>query len=181
MRLYRKGGPSLLDLGQAMIEEASGLAAQPPLPARLRRCLRAAGRPRGAPYPRHLPISRMKRMAAIFELPRFGALATAVVPARRALGCPVPSSWPYAVHPQPILLAVVVDVDVRQPDDLFFTTDLSLAPEEVASLYAGAGRSRTPSANTKQLLGGEDPQSWKGQGPERAAALSLWTYSAVWL
>jgi hypothetical protein len=38
-----------------------------------------------------------------------------------------------------------------------------------------------PDARQKQLLGGEDPQSWKGQGPERAAALSLWTYSAVWL
>lgn len=35
--------------------------------------------------------------------------------------------------------------------------------------------------NTKQLLGGEQPQTWKAQGPERAAALSFWTYSAVWL
>ncbi len=32
----------------------------------------------------------------------------------------------------------------------------------------------------KQALGGEDPQTWKGAGPERAAALSLWLYSAVW-
>ncbi len=32
----------------------------------------------------------------------------------------------------------------------------------------------------KQSLGGEDPQTWKGKGPERAAALSLWLYSAVW-
>ncbi len=40
-----------------------------------------------------------------------------------------------------------------------------------------AGRSRTPSGT--QLLGGQDPQCWKKPGPERAAALSFWTYSAV--
>ena len=76
---------------------------------------------------------------------------------------------------------VVADPDARQPDDLFFTSDLDLAPEEVASLYAGRWSIEDTFRNTKQLLGGEAPQSWKGQGPERAAALSLWTYSAVWL
>jgi len=30
-------------------------------------------------------------------------------------------------------------------------------------------------------LGGEDPQTWTGEGPERAAALSFWIYAAVWL
>jgi hypothetical protein len=35
--------------------------------------------------------------------------------------------------------------------------------------------------NTKQLLGGQQPQTWKGKGPERAAGLSLWLYSVVWL
>ena len=28
---------------------------------------------------------------------------------------------------------------------------------------------------------GEDPQCWKRQGPERAAALSLWLHAAIWL
>jgi hypothetical protein len=51
----------------------------------------------------------------------------------------------------------------------------------VASIYAGRWSIEDTFRNTKQLLGGEDPQSWKGQGPERAAALSLWTYSVVWL
>jgi hypothetical protein len=32
----------------------------------------------------------------------------------------------------------------------------------------------------KQCVGAEDPQSWKHQGPERAANLSLWLYSAIW-
>ena len=30
------------------------------------------------------------------------------------------------------------------------------------------------------MLGGEEPQTWKGVGPERAAAFSLWLYSMVW-
>lgn len=30
----------------------------------------------------------------------------------------------------------------------------------------------------KQCLGAENPQSWKGIGPERAASLSL--YAAIW-
>lgn len=33
----------------------------------------------------------------------------------------------------------------------------------------------------KQLLGGQQPPTFKGQGPERAAGLSLWLYSVVWL
>lgn len=32
----------------------------------------------------------------------------------------------------------------------------------------------------KQCLHAEDPQSWKGKGPERAASLSLWLCAAIW-
>jgi len=32
----------------------------------------------------------------------------------------------------------------------------------------------------KQCLHAEDPQRWKGKGPERAASLSLWLYAAIW-
>ena len=35
--------------------------------------------------------------------------------------------------------------------------------------------------NTKQFLGGQEPQTWKGQGPERAALLRLWWSSVVGL
>ena len=76
---------------------------------------------------------------------------------------------------------VVADPDARQPDYLLFNTDLSRAPDQVASLYAGHWSIEDTFRNTKQVLGGEDPQSWRGRGPERAAALSLWTYSVVWL
>jgi hypothetical protein len=32
----------------------------------------------------------------------------------------------------------------------------------------------------EECLHAEDPQSWKGQGPERAVSLSLWLYAAIW-
>ena len=35
--------------------------------------------------------------------------------------------------------------------------------------------------NVKQYLGGQQPQTFKGKGPERAAGLSLWLYSMVWM
>ncbi len=32
----------------------------------------------------------------------------------------------------------------------------------------------------KQAIGGQEPQSWKDRGPERAAGLSFWLYGAIW-
>ncbi|MHB8457455.1 MAG: hypothetical protein ACYDBS_07175, partial [Acidimicrobiales bacterium] len=32
----------------------------------------------------------------------------------------------------------------------------------------------------KQGVGGQEPQSWKYKGPERAAGLSFWLYGAIW-
>jgi len=37
------------------------------------------------------------------------------------------------------------------------------------------------SKQTKQSLGAQQPQTYKVDGPERAAALGLWLYSIVWL
>jgi len=50
----------------------------------------------------------------------------------------------------------------------------------VASRYAGRWSIECTFRDTKQDLGGEDPQCWKRQGPERAAALSLWLHSLIW-
>jgi len=35
--------------------------------------------------------------------------------------------------------------------------------------------------DVKQLVGGEQPQTWKGEGPQRAAHLSFWLHGTVWL
>ena len=64
--------------------------------------------------------------------------------------------------------------------DFFFTTDLDAAPGAVASNYAGRWSIECVNREVKQCLGAEDPQSWKGEGPERAASVSLWLYAAIW-
>ncbi len=79
-----------------------------------------------------------------------------------------------------IRLVIVRDPDGRQPDDFFLTTDLAATGGQVASRYAGRWSIEITFRDTKQDLGGEDPQSWKRQGPQRAAALSLWLHGAIW-
>jgi hypothetical protein len=35
--------------------------------------------------------------------------------------------------------------------------------------------------DVKQHLGAEDPQSWKGKGPERIVSLGCWLHAVTWL
>lgn len=87
----------------------------------------------------------------------------------------------YAVEPSKLVTLVIVrDPNHKQPDDFFVTTDPDATPAEIASRYAGRWSIECTNRDVKQFLGAEDPQSWKGQGPERAAALSLWPYTAIW-
>lgn len=91
-----------------------------------------------------------------------------------------PVLW-YSVDPDhQVLLVIVRDPEGVMHDDFFFTTDLSAAPGDVASDYAGRWSIECVNREVKQCLGAEDPQSWKGIGPERAASLSLWLYAAIW-
>ena len=87
----------------------------------------------------------------------------------------------YAVSHSPVLLVISRDPDGNEKDDFFFTTDLSMTAAEVLECYNDRWAIEDTFKNTKQLLGGQQPQTWKGQGPERAAGLSLWLYSVVWL
>ncbi len=79
-----------------------------------------------------------------------------------------------------VLLVIVRDPDGIMHDDFFFTTDLDAQPDWVASHYAGRWSIECVNREVKQILGAEDPQCWKHLGPERAASLSLWIYTAVW-
>ena len=81
---------------------------------------------------------------------------------------------------EPVLLVISRDPDGKERDDFFFTTDLSMAPAEVIGTFAGRWSIEDTFKNTKQFLGAEPPQSWKDQGPERAAVLGLTLYSLVW-
>ena len=79
-----------------------------------------------------------------------------------------------------VRLVIVRDPEGHEPDDFFFTTDLSATGAEVVSRYAGRWSIEVTFRDAKQDLGGEDPQCWKRKGPERAAALSLWLHGLIW-
>jgi len=80
-----------------------------------------------------------------------------------------------------VRLVIVRDPVGHEPDDYFFSTDTTMEPAEVVSIYAGRWGIEIVNRDVKQLVGGEEPQSWKGVGPKRAAGLSFWLYSAVWV
>jgi hypothetical protein len=51
---------------------------------------------------------------------------------------------------------------------------------DTASRYARRWSIEVCFRDVKQDLGGENPQSWKRKGPERAACLSLWLHAMTW-
>lgn len=79
-----------------------------------------------------------------------------------------------------VRLVIVRDPEGVQPDDYFFTTDLAASGADVAQRYATRWAIEVCFRDVKQDLGGDQPQSWKRQGPERAAAMSLWLHAATW-
>lgn len=79
-----------------------------------------------------------------------------------------------------IRLVIVRDPTGTEPDDFFITTDLTASGADTATRYAGRWPIEVCFRDVKQDIGGEDPQSWKRQGPERAACLSLWLHALTW-
>lgn len=207
LRLYRKGGPSHLDLAVAMIAEIAEW-----FPARCfgLACDGAYASLAGRALPRTQVTSRLRRDAALYDPPPPRRKGQRGRPRKKGQRLPTPEHlarrrrgwvqaevdergktverllwcrpvlW-YAVCPDRcVLLVIVRDPDGKQRDDFFFTTDLEASPADVAAHYAGRWAIEDTFRNVKQLLGGQDPQSWKGPAPERAAALSLWLYSLIW-
>ncbi len=87
----------------------------------------------------------------------------------------------YKVNKRDLLRLVIVrDPDRTEPDDFFVTTDRTATGAEVASRYAGRWSIEVCFRDVKQDLGAQDPQTWKRQGPERAACLSLWLHALIW-
>jgi hypothetical protein len=80
-----------------------------------------------------------------------------------------------------VRLIIVRDPEGKEPDDYFFTTDLQSTAAHVLETYAARWAIEDTFRNVKQFLGGEDPQLWKGRGPERVAIFTFWLYSVVWL
>jgi len=208
-RLFRKGGPTRLQLAKAAIEEVAGW-----LPDRRFElaCDGAYASLAGEGLPRTHVTSRMRRDAALYDLPAPRKKGCRGRPRKKGRRLPSPEKlaqnttvgwrratviergksvarlllsrpvlWYQVRRDQPVLLVIVRDPTAHQHDDFFFSTDLQAAPEAVAGHYAGRWSVEDTFRNDKQFLGGEHPQTWRQKGPERAAALSLWIYSAVWL
>ncbi len=207
MRIYRKGGPSHLDLAERMLLEAmewfpgrrvrlcadgayASLAGRVPesvsFTSRMRKDAalyemapahrrKERGRPRkkGERLPTPEGMARRVKKWLLADIDFRGRLKGRLLYARRVL-------WYKTCPTRPVLLVIVRDPTGREPDDFFFTTEVEAYGPDVASRYCGRWSIEDTFRNTKQYLGGEDPQTWKGQGPERAAALSLWIYAAVW-
>lgn len=206
VRLHRKGGATLPDLAAEMMGELAGWFPA----RRFVLCADGAyATLAGRGLERTHVVSRMRRDAALFEPapPRTGRRGR---PRTRGKRLPTPDQlaararkwvtaeidirgrkvtrqvwtkdvlW-YRVSPKTtVRLVIVRDPDGIEHDDYFFTTDPDMAPADVVSIYAGRWSIEDTFRATKQALGGEEPQSWKNNGPERAAALSFWLYSATW-
>ncbi len=89
--------------------------------------------------------------------------------------------WYDVLRDRQVLLVIVRDPTGVQPDDYFFTTSLADSGVQVIGRYGDRWSVEDSFRNGKQFLGLEDPQTRKGNGPERAVTLAYWAYAAVWL
>jgi hypothetical protein len=133
------------------------------------------GRPptKGPRLPAPQEMARRVRAWRLVETTERGKVRKRLVYTREVL-------W-HKVSKTPVLLVISRDPEGKERDDFFFTTDRSLTGEQVIEGFSGRWSVEDTFRNTKQFVGGEEPQSWKGAGPERAVMLSLWLGSVVWL
>lgn len=206
-RLYHKGGPSHLDLAEEMVRQLADW-----LPERNFHLTGdgAYASLANRKLPRTHVTSRLRRDAALFDLPPARRPGQRGRPRKRGDRLPTPQAiadqvpqWRFAVvevrgrfvdrlvyaqpvlwyavcGSHPVLLVICRDPKGHEPDDFFFTTDLSEPGYEVVGRYAGRWPIEDTFRNVKQFLGVEQPQCWKRLGPERALGLGFWLYTAVW-
>jgi len=207
MRVHRKNGQTLIELAAQMIREVRQWFPERPfrvvadgfyatlagkdmeavtiisrikrnanlydLPSRRRK------KQRGRPRKRGKKLAKLEKMAAHIQnwqmvtFRQRGKTVKRLVYTRVVL-------W-YAVSRKPIRLVISRDPKGKEKDDFFFTTDVTMDPAEVLACYADRWAIEDTFKNTKQFLGAQQPQTRKAKGPERAAGLSLWLYSMVWL
>jgi hypothetical protein len=207
MRLHHKKQATRIELAQQMIDEV--ILWFPEM--RFRVVADGFYAPLASQTPPNVPIiSRIRRDAVLYDLPPTRRQKTRGRPRTRGRKLPSPQHmirtirhwkivttherghtrkrqvyarqvlW-YPVSKQPVLLVISRDPTGREKDDFFLTTDVTMTPAEVIGCFADRWAIEDTFKNTKQLLGGQQPQTFKRQGPERAAGLSLWLYSMVWL
>ena len=207
MRVHRKNGPTLIEMASQMLTEVSLWLPQRRFLCSADGFYASLA---GEDIANTHIISRMRRDANIYDLLGQKRKKQRGRPRKKGKKLPAPEQmakrihnfklvktcergksrkrliytrkvvW-YRVSQKPVLLVISRDPTGKEKDDFFFTTDLSLTAAEVISGFADRWSIEDTFKNTKQFIGGQEPQTWKGKGPERAAALSLWLYSAIWL
>jgi hypothetical protein len=207
MRLHRKKELTLIELAEQMINEvvqwfpdrrfrvvgdgfyatlAGSTLERTTIISRLRRDANLYDLPpvrprkqRGRPRKRGKKLAKLEKMAGHIQnwqtvtFRQRGKMVKRLVYTRQVL-------W-YSVSRTPVQLVISRDPADKERDDFFLTTDLTMTAAEVLECYNDRWAIEDTFKNTKQLLGGQQPQTFKGQGPERAAGLSLWLYAVVWL
>jgi hypothetical protein len=208
MRLHRKDGESLFELAAAMVREVAEWLPERQFSLCADGFYAALA---GRGLPRTTFTSRLRRDAALYaeaparhkgqrgrprqkgaRLPTPQKLAEGVrdwqrvqveergqLKERLLFTCVV--LWYSVCGSRPVRLVISRDPAGKEEDDFFFTTDTSLQPRTVVGTTAGRWCIEDTFRNTKQFLGGEEPQVWKGKGPERAAGLSFLLYGLVWV
>jgi hypothetical protein len=207
MRLHRKNGPTLNELAMQMISEIrqwlgerpfrvvgdgfyATLAGKVPdsvtIISRIKRNAILYDLPpkrkkkrRGRPCTKGRKLAKLEKMAAHIQNWQTVTFRQRSKTIKRLVYTRV-VLW-YAVSRKPILLVISRDPEGKEKDDFFFTTDLTMTGAEVLECYNDRWAIEDTFKNTKQILGGQHPQTFKGKGPEHAAGLSLWLYSVVWL
>ncbi len=208
MRLHRKGEDSLIDLAEAMLGQLGNWLPQRAfrlhadgfyatlagrglvrihLISRMRRDAKLyeplgptrGKRKRGRPRTKGRRLLTPEKMARRVRSWK-SVTTTERGKVRKRLVYARPVLW-YRVSKTPVLLVISRDPTGKERDDFFFSTDLSLKPGQVIAGFAGRWSIEDTFKNTKQFVGGQEPQTWKDPGPERAAMLSLWLSSVVWL
>jgi hypothetical protein len=207
MRLHRKKQKTLIELATEMIQQVgewlpkralrvvgdgfyATLAGKPlvnvTVVSRIRRDARLYDLPpkrrakrRGRPRTKGKKLAKLEKMAAHVQnwktviFSQRGTMVERLVYARIVL-------WP-SVSRKPIRLVISRDPQGKEKDDFFFTTDLEMSPVDVLSCFSDRWAIENTFKQTKQSLGVQQPQTYKREGPERAAALGLYLYSMVWL
>jgi len=207
MRVHRKNGPTLIELAVQMIHDVCHWLPDRPfrvvadgfyatlagkdlgavtIISRIRRDAnlydlppRRRKKKRGRPRKRGKKLAKLEKMAANIQNWQTVTFRQRGKTVKRLVYTHV-VLW-YAVSRKPILLVISRDPNGKEKDDFFFTTDMTMDPAEVLACYADRWAIEDTFKNTKQFLGGQEPQTHKAKGPERAAGLSLWLYSMVWL
>jgi hypothetical protein len=207
MRLHRKGGLTLIELAVEMIEQihqwlpqryfrvtgdgfyatlAGKQLGNTHIVSRMQRNAKIFDLPpkrrkkrRGRPRKKGKRLASPQKMASyvhdwkMTEFCQRGKMIKRLVYTRQVI-------W-YKVSKEPVLLVISRDPGGKERDDFLFTTDLTMTAAEVLECYNDRWAIEDTFKNTKQFLGAQQPQTYKGDGPEKVAAMSLCLYSMVWL